>query len=178
LSDLFGNLVLHVLRELQMHDWKVEMISSFFELYSQRVRQGDEDNIYWIPSRRKMFEVKSYYHEYINFSELSIFLEEYLENQGSTLEKILTLDNLQKMNVIVVDWYCMCKKSGESIDHLFLRCEIARELWSSIFYLFGYASNSEKVVGELKRTTWTPYCFRNVGIGSIVFNVMYLERKT
>ena len=71
----------------------------------------------------------------------------------------------------------MCKKSGESIDHLFLHCEIARELWISIFYLFGYASNSEKVVGELKRTTWTPYWFRNVGIDSFVFNVIYLERK-
>ena len=80
--------------ELQMHDWKVEMISYFFELYSQRVSQGDEDKIYWIPSRRKMFEVKSYYHEYIYFSKFSFFLEEYMENQGSTLEKMLTLDNL------------------------------------------------------------------------------------
>jgi hypothetical protein len=30
----------------------------------------------------------------------------------------------------------MCKKSGESIDHLF-HCEVARDLWSSLFNLFG-----------------------------------------
>jgi hypothetical protein len=30
----------------------------------------------------------------------------------------------------------MCKKNGESIDH-FLHCEIARELWSLPFHLFG-----------------------------------------
>jgi hypothetical protein len=32
----------------------------------------------------------------------------------------------------------MCKKSGESIDHLLLYCEIARDLWSSLFHLVGF----------------------------------------
>jgi hypothetical protein len=31
----------------------------------------------------------------------------------------------------------MYKKSGESIDHLLLHCEVARDLWSSLFNLFG-----------------------------------------
>jgi hypothetical protein len=31
----------------------------------------------------------------------------------------------------------MCKKSEESIDHFLLHCEVARELWSSLFHLFG-----------------------------------------
>jgi hypothetical protein len=47
-------------------------------------------------------------------------------------KKILTLDDLRKKNVIVVEWYCMCKKSVESIAHL-LHCEVARELWSLLF---------------------------------------------
>jgi hypothetical protein len=51
------------------------------------------------------------------------------------LGKILTLDNLRKRRVIVVEWCCMCW-SGESIDHLFLHCEVEKELWSSIFSLF------------------------------------------
>jgi hypothetical protein len=53
------------------------------------------------------------------------------------LGKILTHDNLRKRNVIVIEWYCLCKKSGESIDHLLLYCEIARDLWSYILILFG-----------------------------------------
>jgi hypothetical protein len=52
------------------------------------------------------------------------------------LEKILTLDNLMKRKLIVVDWCCMCKRSGESIDHHLLRCEVAREFWRVIFRLF------------------------------------------
>jgi hypothetical protein len=52
----------------------------------------------------------------------------------AALVKILTLDNSRKRNVFVVDWCCMWKKSGESID--LLHCEIARELWNSLFHLF------------------------------------------
>jgi hypothetical protein len=46
-----------------MHGWKVGLISSFFELlYSLRTRQEGEDRICWIPSKRRQFKVKSYYH--------------------------------------------------------------------------------------------------------------------
>jgi hypothetical protein len=37
----------------------------------------------------------------------------------------------------VVNWCCICKKSGETIDHLLLHCEVARALWNSVFGLCG-----------------------------------------
>ena len=37
----------------------------------------------------------------------------------------------------MIDWYCMCKKSGETFDHLLLHCEIASALWNSILGFFG-----------------------------------------
>jgi hypothetical protein len=45
--------------------------------------------------------------------------------RSAALGKILTHDNLRKRNVIVIEWCCLCKKSGESIDHLLLHCEVA-----------------------------------------------------
>lgn len=52
----------------------------------------------------------------------------------ATLKKIFTLDNLRKMNVIVVYWCFMCKLSGESIDHLLLHNEVENyEFRSSVF---------------------------------------------
>jgi hypothetical protein len=51
------------------------------------------------------------------------------------LGKILTLDNLRKMHVIVIDRCCMCKMNGETVDHL-LHCEVARVLWNAIFSCF------------------------------------------
>jgi hypothetical protein len=47
------------------------------------------------------------------------------------LRKILTLDNLQKMDIIVIEW-CFVRKKVRS--HQLLRHgEVARELWSSLF---------------------------------------------
>jgi len=60
---------------------------------------------------------------------------------STALGKILTHGNLRKKNVIVIEWCCLCKKSGESIDHLLLHCEIARDLWR-----VGYATNGVGVV--------------------------------
>ena len=46
-----------------MHDWEMDFVSSFFELfYSLILRQGDEDRICWIPFKRRKFEVRLYYH--------------------------------------------------------------------------------------------------------------------
>lgn len=49
------------------------------------------------------------------------------------LGKTLTLNNLRKRNVIVMEWCCTCKKYEESINHLFLHCEFATGLWNAIF---------------------------------------------
>jgi len=34
---------------------------------------------------------------------------------------------------------CMCKDSGESVNHLLLHCEMACALWNTIFSLVGLA---------------------------------------
>jgi len=47
---------------------------------------------------------------------------------SATLGKILTMDNLRKWDVIVVDWCCMYKKSVESLDLLLLHCKMASAL--------------------------------------------------
>jgi hypothetical protein len=74
-------------------------------------------------------------------------MEEYLESKSSfegggfvwaiALRKILMLDHLRKWNIVVVECCCICKKSGESIDHLLLHCEVTRDLWNYILKLFG-----------------------------------------
>ena len=53
------------------------------------------------------------------------------------LGKILTNDNLIKRRVVLVNWCCLCKANGESIDHLFIHCSLAKQLWDTILTLFG-----------------------------------------
>ena len=55
---------------------------------------------------------------------------------AAALGHILTTNNLRRRPVIVPDWCCMCKESGESISHLLLHCWTARENWSFIFSIF------------------------------------------
>jgi hypothetical protein len=52
------------------------------------------------------------------------------------LEKILT-HNLRRRGIVVVEWCVMCKKHGESIDHLLLYCDVAWVVWSYFYILFG-----------------------------------------
>jgi hypothetical protein len=68
---------------------------------------------------------------------------------SAALGKILTHDNLRKRNVVVIEWYCMCKKNEESIDYLLLHCEVARDLWSYILILFGVEWVMPRTVLEL-----------------------------
>jgi len=46
----------------------------------------------------------------------------------------------------------MCNKSGESIEHLLLHCEVSCDLWSYIFTLFGVKWIMPRMVLEL--TSW------------------------
>jgi hypothetical protein len=114
-----------------MHDWEVELVSRIFELlYSFKVRYKRDDKICWIPLKRKSFEVKSYYKVlsiciHYSFPWKSIWKVNFPPRVTffvwtTTLEKILTLDNLHKRNIIVIEWCYMCKTCIESIDHLFL----------------------------------------------------------
>lgn len=66
-----------------------------------------------------------------------------------TLEIFLTLDNLQKRNITVMEWFYTCKTCGESIDHLFLYCKVATELWSALLQLFGVEWVMPQTVSEL-----------------------------
>lgn len=50
--------------------------------------------------------------------------------------KFFTIDNLQRCRVVVIDWYCMCKRRGATTNHLLLHCPIASELWNMVFLQF------------------------------------------
>ena len=47
--------------------------------------------------------------------------------------RILTLDNLRRRNICVVNRCCMCKNDWERVDHLLILCPFASDLWSFIF---------------------------------------------
>jgi hypothetical protein len=97
-----------------MHDWKVEVLASFYRcLYSCKLREDGEDKLRWVPSRKGDFEVKSFYrvlsaHGQISFPWKSIWRSKSPPRVAffawtATRSKILTLDNLRRRGMVVVN---------------------------------------------------------------------------
>jgi hypothetical protein len=55
---------------------------------------------------------------------------------------------------VVVEWCYMCKKNGDSIDHLLLHYEVASALWHSIFSRFGLHWVMPSKVKDLYASWW------------------------
>ena len=91
--------------------------------------------------------VSAYYHLLVGRSEQffpwnSIWKQKIPSRVASfiwiaALGKCLTIDNLRKRKVCILDWCYMCKCNSETVDHLFLYCSVALELWDIVFGLFG-----------------------------------------
>jgi hypothetical protein len=103
------------------------------------VKKGSEDKLWWIPTKRGLFKVKSFYSslaciEGSRFPWKSVWqtqvpLMAAFFEWSAALGKILTMENLMKWHVIVMDKCFMCKSNGELVDHLLLHCEVAYANW-------------------------------------------------
>jgi len=101
----------------------------------------------WNLSKRRNFEVKTFYkalvcHEAASFPWKGIWCVKAPKRVAffvwtAALGKILTHANLRRRGIVVAEWCVMCKKHGESVDHLLLHCDVARVIWSFFYSLFG-----------------------------------------
>ena len=100
-----------------------------------------------MPIKSRGFEVCSYYWALLgvcnqSFLWRSIFKPKVPSRVAffvwiAVLGNILTINNLHKRKVWILDWCYMCKSSVELVDHLLLNCPIVFEMWSMVFTLFG-----------------------------------------
>ena len=117
-------------------DWKEEAFDRFMGLvYSSTVRGFGPDKVCWKLARNRGFEVRGYYSSFYPPTLVSILWRMIWQSKvpprvaffswSASLGKILKTDNLLKRRVIVLDWCYMCKRCGESVDHLLLHCPVA-----------------------------------------------------
>uniref|UniRef100_A0A7N2LR36 Reverse transcriptase zinc-binding domain-containing protein n=1 Tax=Quercus lobata TaxID=97700 RepID=A0A7N2LR36_QUELO len=127
-----------------VHVRELEAMSSLMEtIYGSSIRGFGEDKMCWIPSKDKGFMVNDYYRILVGptiygFPWRSIWKQKILSRVAFfvwivALGKYLTIDNLRKRKVWILDWCYMCKSNGELLDHLFLHCPVAMDLWRETF---------------------------------------------
>jgi hypothetical protein len=87
---------------------------------------------------------------------------------SAALGKILTLDNLKKQHVIVMNLCCMYKRSEETVDHLLLHCKVYFALWSAIFSHFGMSWVMPRRVFDLFACWWSSGRRRSVAVWMMV----------
>ena len=141
-----ANWDMHLVRPIQ--DWELASLESFFALlYSSKVDWNEKDEILWVASWSASFEVKSLYSILSNRGKHSFPWKSIWKLKAppkmafftwtAAKGRILTLDNLRKRDICVVNRCCMCKHDWESVDHLLIHCPFASHLWSYVFTLFG-----------------------------------------
>jgi len=149
----------------EAHDWEVDVLASFFQvLHSTRVNRDRADCLSWVSSKKGVFRVKNYFGSLTCsggtwFSWKSVWRSQAPPRAAfftwsAALGKILTLDNLRKRHIIIVDRCCLCKRDGESVDHILLHCDVASALWNNIFSRFGISWVMPKSVLDLVACWW------------------------
>jgi hypothetical protein len=73
---------------------------------------------------------------------------------SAALGKILTIDNLGKQHIIVVDRCCMCKRNGESMDYLLLHCDVAYAILIAFSSHFSLSWVMPRRVDDLYACWW------------------------
>jgi hypothetical protein len=82
--------------------------------------------------------------------------------------KILTLDNLGRMGMVVVNRCWLCETEGESVDHLLLHCATSSVLWNAFFARFGLCWVMPRSVKESFASWWTGGHSRNAVVWKMV----------
>ena len=169
-----------------VHVRDLEAMSSFMEsIYGSSIRGFGEDKMCWIPSKDKGFMVNDYYRILVGptiygFPWRSIWKQKIPSRVAffvwtAALGKCLTIDNLRKRKVCILDWCYMCKSNGESIDHLFLHCPVAMDLWSIDHLFLHCPAYCFRAVRVLARQLWLSSKWLYMFHCSSLLNVVSLE---
>jgi hypothetical protein len=141
-------------------------LAAFYKcLYEYKLRGEGRDKLWWLPYRKGVFEVKSFYRAFSPHGSGSFPWKSVWKSKAPPRvaffvwtvvhSKILTLDNLGRRGLVVVNRCWLCEADVESVDHLLLHYAVVRDLWIAFFARFGLCWIIPHSVKELLASWWT-----------------------
>ena len=109
--------------------------------WTQFFLNQNEDELIWKNDPSGVFSIGSAYDDSFDDYEepcwakawvkgmkpkVNIFFLIHLQN------KFLTLDNLKKRGIIIINRCVLCKNDGESVEHITLHCPFTKKIWDKI----------------------------------------------
>jgi len=138
----------HFRRNFQ--DWELNELFDFFRiLEGASMTPHLPDSLKWGNSEKGIYTVKEGYHKLCSSNAMidqwpwKLFWKTRLPSKikcftWTTLKNaILTLDNLNRRKLQLVNRCFMCLNSLESVNHLFLHCPVATALWNMFISIAG-----------------------------------------
>ena len=145
-------------------DWETWIFYDFFAYISSKLPRGGDDTMIWQLNRSGVFDVRSFYFSLlaaplVSFPWKSIWCVKVPKMVAFFLWTVarggfLTIDNLVKKNLPLVNWCCLCRCEEETVDHLLIHCKYAHTLWSEVLRLFGVQWVMPKNVASLLSAWW------------------------
>jgi len=87
------------------------------------------------------------------------------------------VDNVKKRKIIIVDRCYLCKKDGESVDHILLYCDVASTLWNHVFPRFDMSWVMPRRVIDLIACWWKVKECCGLEDSANLHSLVYLERE-
>ena len=173
------------------NDWEIDGAAAFSHLLESHIpfREG-EDCMRWKPKNSGEFTVQSFYETLRGSPPMSFPWKAIWKVKAprrvsffiwtAALGKILTSDNLIKRGYSLLSWYCMCRRSGETVDHLLIHCSVAAELWNLYLGCLGFNGYYKRrfliyYVGQWVADGRIKFFFKCMESCSFMFVVDYLE---
>jgi hypothetical protein len=130
------------------NDWEVEWVASFFELLHAHTAFKEGGNgLRWRLKSNGAFDIRSFYlalrdNQPVTFPWKAIWGVHAPRRVAffawsASWGRILTTDILMRRGYQLAGWCCMCRRDGETINHLLIHCDLAFGLWSFVFQIFG-----------------------------------------
>ena len=122
------------------NDWEMEEVERFFNfLHNKKIRPAQEDRLLLKDSSTDGFSVRHMYRKLmfappLDFPSRSIWNPIVPPKLGffaweASWGKVLTLDQLKRRGIPIVNRCFLCEEHEETIDHLLIHCSRAKSLW-------------------------------------------------